>query len=296
VFFSSLFGSHIVELYVGDLAISNMVDNILLLTERAEPQIKFKSKVFWYQSTQQVRRQVQIATHLRHRIESYVNDEVTLPEFRASCQYEAEALASSLHKTYQTESLLQGIALGLFPETLQLLVAKFAKNMLASFFEVKNLAQNVRVERDLDRAVRKAMIKYNKQSLDEVRKNQNSTGDNSETDDCGMDDDGRDLDSLLQTMAVPSMWKVLVQFNVNDVAKTVQEATRRVLDDCGADRDLRIKKARALHSLGQEFHRAFQRQTQMQPDNIELDAERLHRAVKTALLDSVVEESLFKKQ
>jgi hypothetical protein len=205
VFFSSLFGSHIVELYVGDLAVANMADNILLLTDRADPQIKSKLKTFWFKSKQQVRRQVQIATHLRHRIESYVNDEVSLPEFKASCQYEAEALAAALQKTYQTESLLQGIALGLFPETLQLLVTKFAKKMVASFFEVKNLAQNVRVDQDLDRAVRKAMIKYSRQSKDSMGKQENATEDITEEDDCGMDDDGRDLDSLLQAMLVPSM-------------------------------------------------------------------------------------------
>ncbi|KAL3908645.1 MAG: hypothetical protein SGILL_008407 [Bacillariaceae sp.] len=292
VFFSSVFGSHIVELYVGDLAVANMADNVLMLTERAEPEIKSKSKSFWFKSKQQVRRQVQIATHLRHRIESYVNDEISLPEFQASCRYEGEALAAALHKTYQTEWLLQGIAFGLFPEALPLLVAKFAKKMLSSFFEVKNLAQNVRVDRDLDRAVRKGMIKYSRQAAKDLKNKKNVTDDTNEADD---DCDRRDLDSLLRAMSVPSMWKVLEQFNVNDVSRTVQEATRRVLDDCGADRDLRIKKARALHALGQEFHGAFLRQSKNQAiDDIALDAATLYMRVKRALLDSVVEESLFK--
>jgi DnaJ domain/X-domain of DnaJ-containing len=292
IFFSRLFGSHVVELYIGDLAIASMVDNILLLTERADPHIKSKSRGFWHESMQQVRRQVQIASHLRYRIERYVNDEVTLEEFQASCRIEADALVASLHKPYQTASLLQGISAGLMSETIQLLVANWARPMLSSFFEVKSLAQNVRVDRDLERAVRKAMIKYSRQSTDTAatQREEDISGD-----DCGMDEDGRDLDVLLQAMSVPSMWKVLVQFNVNDVSRTVREATRRVLDDCGGDHELRIRKARALHALAREFYGAFNRQTKSSRiEEIYLDAETLHIAVKAALLESVVEDSLFK--
>lgn len=299
IFFSSLFGSHIVELYTGDLAIASMVDNILSLTERAEPHIQSKSKIFWHESTQQVRRQVQIASHLRNRIESFVDGEVTLEKFQASCRVEADALAASLHRPFKTESLLQGISAGLLAETIELLVATWAKPMLSSFFEVKSLAQNVRVDRDLERAVRKAMIKYSRQSAESAAAATTSEyddGDNSTTSGgCGMDEDGRDLDALLQAMSVPSMWNVLVQFIINDVSRTVKEATRRVLDDCGADHDLRIKKARAMHALGREFHGAFQRHSvDSRTEDVDLDAEKLHRAVKAALLESVVEESLFK--
>jgi curved DNA-binding protein CbpA len=294
IFFSSLFGSHIVELYTGDLAIASMVDNILLLTDRADPHVKSKSKQFWYESGQQVRRQVQCASHLRNRIESFVNNEVTLDDFHTSCRVEADALAKSLHHRYQTESFLQGIASGLLSETIEVLVAQWARPMLASFFEVKSLAQNIRVDRDLERAVRMAMIKYIRQSADVSNGGSNQQDDVG--DDCGLDEDGRDLDALLQAMSVPSMWKVLVQFNVNDLSRTIRAATRRVLDDCGANHELRMKKARALHTLGGEFYNAFQRQAKSSriEENIDLDAETLHKAVKSALLDSVVEESLFK--
>ena len=69
-----------------------------------------------------------------------------------------------------------------------------------------------------------------------------------------------------------------------------------MLDDCGADRELRVKKAQALHALAQEFHTAYLSQSKDQPKGeIALDAETLHKRVKTALLDSVLEDSLFKK-
>ncbi|KAG7353511.1 DnaJ protein [Nitzschia inconspicua] len=293
IFFSSLFGSHVVELYVGDLAIASMVDNILLLTERADPHTKSKPKGFWHESTQQVRRQVNIASHLRNRIESFVNDEVTLDEFQASCRVEADALAASLHKTFQTESMLHGISEGLLSETIELLVSNWARPMLSSFFEIRSLAKNIRVDRDLERAVRRAMIKYSRQLTDmaTVDHPENDTA----SDDCGMEEDGRDLDALLQALSVPNMWKVLVQFNLNDVSRTVREATRRVLDDCGANHELRVKKARALHALGREFHGAFKRQAKSSGiDDENIAAELLHRAVKAALMESVVEDSLFK--
>jgi hypothetical protein len=300
IFFSTLFGSHVVELYVGDLGISSMVDNILLLTERADTQYQANSKGFWYESAQQVRRQVRIASHLRSRIESYVNDEnVTLEEFQTSCTYEADALASSLRDNFRTESLLKGIASGLIAESIEYLVAPMFRPMFGSYFEIKSLTHNLRVDRDLERAVRKAMMKYSRQTStanthDEVDDEDEKTN---TRDDCGgMDDDGKDLDALLQAMSAPRMWNVLLDFNVNDVARTVREASRRVLYDCGPEKQLRLKKATALNALGRAFHEAFQRQVKKSVvhDKVEMTAESIHEKVKAALLESVVRDSVFK--
>jgi hypothetical protein len=288
-----------VELYVGDFAIASIVDNILLLTNRADPQFsQAKSKGFWHESTFQVRRQVRIASHLRFRIESYVNDDtVSLEDFEASCNYEADALAVLLHKNYGTESLLHGIASGLITETLKHLTGPLAKPMLASFFEVKNLAQHVQANRDLERHVRRALINYSRASMDS-NESSNSSAHNSEEyhpqGDCGMDDERRDLDSLLQVMSVPSMWQVLLEFNVNDVARTVREATRRVLDDCGADHDVRLRKAKALNALGHAFHNAYQNQRKnTKKEEMEhLNHERLQARVREAIFESVVKEHL----
>ena len=301
IFFSRLFGSSVVELYVGDLAIASIVDNILLLTDRADSQFsETKSNVYWEESPQQVRRQVHIASHLRYRIDSYVSsNEVSLEDFQSSCRSEAQALAAALYETYHSATLLQGISAGLIAETTEYLVAPWARPMLGSFFEVRDLAKNIRVDRDLDREVWKAMRRY---KFNGTNSEEDDNGETSSSEDCKMDEEGKDLDALLRAMSVPSMWRVLLQFNANDVARTVREATKRVLLDCDPHSEHmecggehRLKKAQALNALGRGFHSAVQNLLRKK-HKIEIekaDADALHVAVKAALLESVVKDSLF---
>jgi DnaJ domain/X-domain of DnaJ-containing len=319
LFFSKVFGTGIVDLYVGDLAIAYMADNLLLLTHRADPGVRTSefSGALWHASEQQeVRRQVQIASHLRFRIEQAVtsehgNGDTSFLEFEASCGYEVQALAVALQGTGIAAAtwLLHAIAAGLLSETIEYLVPPFARPMFSSYYAIKGAAQNAMVVQELERSVRKAVRRYilSKQDLDANGRVHNSTGPGDDTtgtpsdDGCGSDNDeaGLDLDGLLRALAVPSLWDVLVQFNTIDVVRTVREATKRVLDDCGADKEMKLNKARALNALGRAFLKAYEKQrTNGDDDGIlrqpQIDADALHKAFRVALSASIVDDNLYK--
>jgi len=309
IFFSTLSGSSIIglELYVGnDLAIATIVDNMLLLTDRADPHFQSPTRKFWYESPQQLRRQVKIASHLRLRIDNYVmssQDVVSLEEFEKSCRYEAEALVTSLDNMNHDRSLLNGIALGVISETIKYLVPPWTKPILMNFFLAKDAVHNFQINRDLNRAVQKSMFQYNRQSsMTEEKSNNKDTNEDrdgeEESDDnkkqenaCGDEKNGQDLDVLLKAVSTPRMWKALIQFNANDVHKTVREATKRVLDDCGSDNAIRMKKAKALNTLGRAFYDVCKNhEKERSIQRVEFDTETLHKRAKEALLESVEKE------
>jgi len=311
-FFSTLSGSSStigLELYVGnDLAIATIIDNMLVLTDRADPRFQSPTRKFWYESPQQLQRQVKVASHLRSRIDNYImsssssQDDVviSLEEFEKSCRYEAEALVTSLDGLNHDRSILNSIALGVISETIKYLVPPWTKPILKNFFLAKNAVQNFQTNRDLNRAVQKSMTKYNRQlSMTTEKKNNNNNEDGEEESEnnykntenaCGGEKNGKDLDVLLKAVSVPRMWKALLQFNANDVHKTVREATKRVLDDCGSDNAIRVKKARALNTLGRAFYDVCKNHEKERIiQGAEFDTETLHKRTKEALLGSVGE-------
>lgn len=89
VFFAVMFGSYLVEPYVGQLAIASFVDNLFELTEEGEAFI-MNHRVT--ETLQQRKREIDIALNLRERISDFVNDRQSLEAFRISCQVEAEAI------------------------------------------------------------------------------------------------------------------------------------------------------------------------------------------------------------
>ena len=176
IFFSKLFGSSAMgpELYVGeDLAIATIIDNMLLLTDRADSRFRSPTREFWYESPQQRTRQVKIASHLRLRIDNYVKssqDCVPLGEFEKSCRYEAEALVTTLDVVNHDRSLLNGIATGIISETMKYLVPPWIKPLLMNFFVARDTVYNFNNNQNLNRAAQESMFKYHRQTSMTERK------------------------------------------------------------------------------------------------------------------------------
>lgn len=297
-FVANLYGSVVVELYVGDLAIGSIVDNLLFLTDRAE------APTAWYEPTQQqVQRQVHVAGHLRDRINSYVsNDDVTLEHFERSCTLEAQALAEALQASTSTlpgsSFLLEGIASGLLLATTEyVVIPPLARPLLGSFALAKDVTQHARVTRELERTVRDAMQEFHRVSLVNASRAEDIGDD--DYDECSAKDDEHDLDSLLKILSVPTVWRKLENFNRIDVARTVREAATRVFNDYGpsgkADHnflanELRTEKARALYTLGRAFQKASEDQQRGQSSNgkhFPPQADQVYEHVKQALVDSI---------
>ena len=89
VFFSIVFGSDLVEPYVGELSISSWVDSIVRLSRAERPDIM----EFWSESgLAQHKRRVEIASTLRDKVAPLVDGKMSQDEFATKCKLEAEAI------------------------------------------------------------------------------------------------------------------------------------------------------------------------------------------------------------
>lgn len=282
IFFGTFFGSSFVEPYVGDLAVATIVDNALMLTDKAE-QISFTEAS--YESKQQRHRQLQIANHLRDRIESFVTGSSNEEQFRFSCRREAFALGIAMDEQ-QAGLLFNGISSGLVSATYQFLLPPWMKkafNFASGAFDTSaffDATQNLHVMVALQRELRKAI-----HAVESELPKMNFTDDSYE---CNDKKTAKDVDSLLKKLSVPRMVKLVWKFNLNDIARTLKEATGRVLDDCGEDYALRLRKATALNILGREFHSAVTVKSAFGT----LDADIIDGDVQAALLESIIREGI----
>jgi curved DNA-binding protein CbpA len=284
-FFAILFGSSVVEPYVGDLAIASIVDNTLILTEKAEPQLSLGESN--YRSPQQIRRQVAIASHLRERIEAYTTGEMSSEEFQLSCRTEAQSLAMAMEGKLKAELLLKAISSGLVSATFRILLPAWYKPFLGLAYKAFDITQNDHVVHDLEKAIRKAVREMGDPS--------ESGPANDDPLECDQGHHDAGFDALLQKLSNPKMLRLVWKFNANDIARTLRDASRRVMDDCADDYEMRLKRAQALNMLGQEFHAAVhsQRRTRDKSKDDYPDGETILENVKTALMESVINDELF---
>ena len=91
VFFDVMFGSRLVEPYVGELQIASLVDDFLSLTD---VQSIRKKSTYVENGTRQKRRVLDIALHLRKSIAKFVDGQLSEETFRLSCRGEAVAIAN----------------------------------------------------------------------------------------------------------------------------------------------------------------------------------------------------------
>lgn len=283
IFFGILFGSSVVEPYVGSLAIASIVDNALSLTDKATSMAFSESS---FQSAPQIQRPVEIATHLRERISIFVNGEISLFEFHSSCRREAFSLWRAMNGNEAAGYLLNAIASGLVSATYSYSnVPTWARSMYNWAFDafdtssIFDTTQNLHTMASLEKEVKKAIMEVD---IDEVK--------GQAAEECGKKKNGADLDALLKKLSVPKLLKLLWRFNVYDVTRTVKEAAKRVLDDCGENYTLRLEKATALNILGREFHDAV---AFLSNDGKEFDVQEIESDVKAALLESITSDEFF---
>ena len=286
VFFAILFGSGVVEPYVGNLAIASIVDNALSLTEFSMPQIAFGGGSNFYSSAQQLQRQVGVALHLRERIGCFVEGTCAKGEFRQSCRAEAESLALAMKGKPERDLLLQAIGAALVIETKQDLEPAWRRNLHGWLTEAIHSTRSMKTTQDLGDAIRQAVVHANAERAKRNESEETSS-------ECRSDQSGTgtiDVDALLDNLSVPRVLRLVWEFNTFDVSRTVRDATKKVVDDCGDDKDLRLAKARALNILGKEFLSAIKgKQDTAWGETLDnaSDAQSIQETVKAALLDSV---------
>ena len=94
IFFEILFGSQLVEPYIGELAVASFLQQLISFSKVANDASKATTDFsqFWQASgLQKKKRSVQVAQHLRGKIESFVNED----QFRSKIRKEAEEIQAS---------------------------------------------------------------------------------------------------------------------------------------------------------------------------------------------------------
>jgi hypothetical protein len=305
-FFGILFGSTAVEPYVRDLAIASIVDNTLSLTENAAPQ-QLSLDDSNYLSPQQIQRQVQIAMHLYDRVEDFATGRgttITLADFAQSAKAEAQSLAMAMEGTIACGFLLRAIGTGLILETKQELDPAWKRHLGGWIMDALESAKNIKALESLNKAISHATMEAAKEASQRQQQHYHDSSDTDHVDDvkddfeCKKDQISADMDVLLMKLSVPKVFKLVWEFNVQDISRTVRAAARKVLDDCADDKELRRLKARALNALGHEFHLAVRstrpntktassRDDKGTPEHP--DAQTLRETVQAALIDSVIQ-------
>jgi curved DNA-binding protein CbpA len=286
-FFATLFGSSVVEPYVGDLLIASITDNTLRLTNKAEPDLSFGSSN--YKSPQQQRRQVAIASHLRDRVARFASGDMTAEDFKISCRTEVQSLVLALKEKSEGKLLLKAIGSGLIAETRQYLVPLWKKHLTGGWAShVVDTTKSAAASEALRIAVRRVIL--DTQIEDTVPQQSHS-----DPYECNKDRRGPDLllDALILKLSVPRILRLVWKFNGQDISTTLREASRRVLDDCADDTTARMLKVRALHMLGREFRSAANHHSgpaKTVKDQDYPDAQTILDNVNAALLESIVKD------
>ena len=286
-FFATLFGSSVVEPYVGDLLIASITDNTLRLTNKAEPDLPFGSS--YDKSTQQQRRQVAIASHLRDRVARFASGEMTVEDFKISCRTEVQSLVLALRGTSEGGMLLKAIGSGLIAETRQYLEPSWKKHLTGVWAShAVDTTRSAHASKALRTAVQQVILDT---KIEDTFTHQS----HSDSSKCNEDRSGPEVlvDALILKLSIPRILRLVWKFNGQDISTTLREASKRVLDDCAGDTEARMLKVRALHMLGREFRSASNHHIakgKTAKDQDYPDAQTILDNVKAALLDSIVKD------
>ncbi len=237
VFFEVLFGSQQVELYVGQLAVATAFGRILKLAREVDLEVilKFLADA----EIQNRKRPVQVASHIRERIEKFVDGNMSLDDYKKSCDDEAEAIASTgfgeafllyIGKILtQESSIFLHKSLFRWPLWIYSSSTKKSRQWQQNFSDLKLL-------QDFYKSVA---------SKDGTEPN----GEDIITED-SFNISGDDIENLL-----PKLLDLAWAYNARDISNLLEEVCSKLLYDTGggSSRSVRVQRAKALRILGQSF-------------------------------------------
>jgi len=279
-FFAVMFGSYLVEPYVGELKIASLVDSFLQLTDthnKVKGKAKAKGKAgadefINKQSTLKQRRRVlDISLHLRDRLAKYVAGSQSEANFRASVRLEAVAIADgdfgdSFLISIGRSLMVEGKKfLGRHTSSVFGLYGAAAASIQASTSEMVESYQTlVALVQSVASSVGPVMEAFiadsNRQKEQQQQQQQqqqpfNDDPASSSSSTCGKNDMNVDTMILIKKLerSIPKALRLVWQLNDRDIRQTLKEATEKLLRD-RATYEVRLSRAKALMIIGREFY------------------------------------------
>jgi curved DNA-binding protein CbpA len=240
-FFAVLFGSQLVETYIGELAMPSVVDQLMKLNPADVSSRDVTDNMLLNGSDYKKRkRQVDISVNLLERVRDFVDGNVSKEAFRESCKTEAEHIAESPFG----EEFLVSIGSTLAWEAGQYF--SFSRPVLGwtagSYYftrkQTRRLYYGASMAFKAVSFVRSAYVAFQK-GLDEDAPIPNMTPE-------------QYAQEQVEEM-LPEMLELAWSFNMMDISSTLNGVCRRLFADAGADALTRKKRAEAIQMLGKEF-------------------------------------------
>jgi len=255
VFFAVMFGSHLVEPYIGELWIANTADTLMKdvidqsqtdTVEEAEELMGMKGKQATEEAEfRQRKREVKCALNIGKRISDYVagieNDET----FALSCQEEAVRIVQGSFGDVFCTTI--GFALQVEADEFLGFKTSFLGmegHAARSKKNLKTMHNNMHI---LNAGV-KAASKGQKAMKDVQSLQENMKGGGE------MSAEEQAVLSAKMEESLPAILELAWAINVRDISKTLKEVCNKLFTDAGVSYEERLKRAEGVRILGREFY------------------------------------------
>jgi len=243
VFSAILFGSQLVEPYIGELAVASFMDLLMKLSMGESSTVQMVDlQVLWDDSEFKSRkRQLEIAQNVAANIKGYVDGTLSAADFKQQCFLEAGEIGqtafgtrflASIGKAFQLEA---GEYLGFHRSLLT-----WSKGCYYSVLRKKNKNWNRLT------SLRK-IIDVLRAAMQMPETNETVTKEESHY---HFDASKANMQKLL-----PSILEMAWAFNEQDIAYTIHGACWRLFLDSSVSSEERLRRAEAIQILGNEFAR-----------------------------------------
>jgi len=245
LFFSIMFGTDLVEPYVGELHIASLADQLIKLSQEDRMELPFlKQGSDWAQR----KRELDIALNLRERVVLYVDELMTAPAFSDGCRSEAAKIAQGAFG----EIYLLSIGSAMKLEASQFL--GYHKSILGWRGNFSSLMKRMRsIQQAFSTAG--ALLGVAKSSFTVMK----LVGDEDESSGRKKSEDGSrkvDMEDLQKygKHALPSILHLAWNLNERDISYTIRGACRRLFSDASVTNGERLRRAEAVLKMGREFY------------------------------------------
>jgi curved DNA-binding protein CbpA len=275
VFFAVMFGSHLVEPYIGELWIATTADTLMkdvmeqqqnmdmenMTEEDAAKFIASKSASTEEMTLKQRKREVKCALNLREKIIPFMEakDEDDIMQFKASIAKEASKIVSTsfgatflvaIGFTLEVEAEeyigVQTSALGMGAMNARL---RRTRKSTANNWKIMGAGINAAT------TGRKAMkeVEAAQKSMEE-KKAMKVAGEEDDGEDNALDEEKAKMAAQKLEETIPALLELAWAINNRDISRTLKSACKKLFSDAEVPIETRIRRAEAIRLLGSEFY------------------------------------------
>mmetsp|Transcript_29414 Transcript_29414/g.41148 ORF Transcript_29414/g.41148 Transcript_29414/m.41148 type:complete len:722 (+) Transcript_29414:41-2206(+) len=266
VFFAVMFGSHLVEPYIGELWIANTADTLLKdanleagsdaedIEKEATEMAKKHAMATEEAKLKQRKREIKCAINLRERVAAFVDDLEDEEAFRESCNKEAKKIVEGSFG----DTFCCTIGFALLVESEEYIgfqqsflgveghAARARKNANTFSTNMKIVGAGINAARQGRKAYKE--VEEVQQTLKKSRSSAGTAG--PET----LDAQQAAAMSAKIEESLPAILELAWAINVRDISKTLKHVCGKLFSDAAVSLEIRQKRAKAVRILGYEFY------------------------------------------